>query len=80
MEEKLSEIGTIEQLSDEHLILLYRRWSEEMYSAGFMEPSPGDVLKFRRWMLTRSLDQEPYEAEMVEEYCSQIADATAAQE
>ena len=38
----------VSELTDYQLIELYRRWSEDNWCAGFMDPSPGVVADFLR--------------------------------
>lgn len=53
------------------LLALYSFWSEEFYAAGFMNPTPGTVGQFRRWLkdtLETAPPQEDYEREFLEEF------------
>ena len=57
--------------SDELILVLYRFWSEERYSASFLHPDPSAVRQFREWLTTLPGPAEDYEREMLAEYAHQ---------
>lgn len=63
--------------SNEELLGLYSRWSEEYWAAGFMSPDPHTVRDFRIWLHNPKRDQwlrgvgrdlHDYEVQMLEEF------------
>ena len=65
---------SVELTPDEQIIMLYEKWSEEIYAAGFMSPHPRFVEEFRGWLITRGQrNREGSETAMLEEYKRQEA-------
>lgn len=64
------------KLSDWHLVILYRYWSEETYCAGFIGADEDTVKRFREWLRDESLDPLcDYELEMINIFKRQEEDA-----
>ena len=64
-----------ERLSDEHILLAYAEWSEEIFCAGFYGPSERSVHDFRLWHRQRQeRPREDYETEMLVKFHRQEAE------
>ncbi len=66
-------------MTDFELIARYMEWSEQVYCAGFMHPTPDIVAQFRRWVSLgmdngwRRETVKDYEVDMLAEYRRQEA-------
>jgi hypothetical protein len=65
----------IKHLSNYNLIMLWERWSEEFYCAGFMGASPDTVERFLEYLQTKvePVELEDYEREMIVEVRKQCS-------
>ena len=70
----------METVTDAELVQMYEHWSEEIYCAGFMQPTTESVAQFREWIQVVNPIRwtperaESYELEMLAEYHRQEAE------
>ena len=66
-------------MTDAEIVKLYRIWSEESYSAGFLHATPESVMQFRQWLKSKPLNERlllNYEQDLVTEFRKQESDDT----